>query len=329
MTIVPITHDLTVATLREQIAPDASEQELIFFAHVCKTLDLTPFRDQIYLIGRYDKKLDQSTRGQRTKLYKPQLSILGRRTIASRTGRWQGTEGPWWTDGERECPVHGPVGLHVRRCPHADCGRRTSIIWEELWEYDDEGVVPYAARSLTWVQGWRVPANGTVKWSEFAKTDGADAFFWRKEPSYMLGKVSEALSLRRAFTEVDAAVKLTGEAETDTISEPATMPHSGTPGLEPANAPSGPGSEHHSEDTPSSDARAPRGPSTAGTSLVSKNWIDGVLAAAMRKGLDDDQIGQVVYLATGRTRRIEEVQEGEEAEDVVRTLFGRQPTDAS
>jgi hypothetical protein len=169
-----VTSTHPIAVLREQLAPEASDQELAFFAQVCARLDLSPFADQIVLIGRYDSRLKR-------KVHRHQITVAGRRTLATRTGRLAGIEGPVW------------------------CGPRNAkgeLVWREVW--DDDDTVPYCARCLVHVKEWVVPANGTAKWSEFVQTDrdGVPTALWRSMPSHMLGKVAESMALRRAFPDV-------------------------------------------------------------------------------------------------------------------------------
>lgn len=49
------------------------------------------------------------------------------------------------------------------------------------------------------VQGQRCPFTATARWKEYYPGDGAAGFMWRKMPCVMLGKVAEALALRKAF----------------------------------------------------------------------------------------------------------------------------------
>ena len=158
--------------LRDQIAPGASDDELAYFAQVCHRLELSPFADEIVLIGRRDRRLDRV-------VHRHQITVAGRRAIAERQPEWAGSDGPMW------------------------CGRREDnggeLIWRELW--DDDEHPPYAARTLVYRHDWIKPANGTCKWSEFAQLDsnGHPLPMWRQMPSHMLGKTSESLALKRAF----------------------------------------------------------------------------------------------------------------------------------
>lgn len=195
-------------TMREQIAPEATPMELTYFAGVCNRLQLSPFADQILLIGRWDKRV-------RRKVHRHQITVTGRRTLASRSGRLTGIDGPVWC-GPRESRTGG------------------ELRWREVW--DDDSQPPYCARVLVHVAGWVVPANGTTKWSEFAQTvgDGDDqrlAGLWAQMPSHMLGKCAESLALRRAFPDILTAAVVDGFAEApDLDSEVAAEAAAVSPG---------------------------------------------------------------------------------------------------
>lgn len=159
-----------IAVLREQIAPDATDGELAYFAQVCARLNLSPFADQIVLIGRWDSRVG-------AKVHRHQITVAGRRTLAARTGNLVGIEGPVW------------------------CGPRVKgeLVWSDVW--DDDTEPPYCARVLVHVRDWVTPTNGTAKWSEFVQRnrDGTVTAMWQRMPSHMLGKVAESMALRRAF----------------------------------------------------------------------------------------------------------------------------------
>lgn len=180
---------LDIETLRANLAPGATNQELTLFATVCRHLDLDPFGGHIYLIGRRQRVGPN----QWAVVHKPQISVAGRRVLAERTGQLEGIQGPEWCSERRR--DRG--------------GRKEPLEWDELW--DDDDLPPYAARCLVYRTGWKVPSNGTAKWTEFAVWEGTGSDrrlsqFWQRAPSHMLGKVAEALALRRAFPEVQAAV---------------------------------------------------------------------------------------------------------------------------
>ena len=180
--------------LRQQFAPKATDEDLAYFAEVCRHLEVDPWAGHICLIGRLDR-----TTGEM--VHKPQLMVAGRRYIAQRT-----------TPPDRRADVVRAEGLHPRRPAHRRAG-------------DSEpgpGSPPYAARCLVYRDDWDRPANGTVKWSEFAQTfqprgggDRQPTPTWAQMPSHMLGKVAESLALRRAFAEVESAIAVIG-ADDDT-----------------------------------------------------------------------------------------------------------------
>ena len=107
-------------------------------------------------------------------VHKPQIAVAGRRAIASRTGRLVGIDGPFW--------VRAPPPRPGRRQAAARLDRR---VGRRRRRHS-----PYAARCLVWPAGWRTPANGTVKWSEFAVYDDADRT--------TLGSVLEAVAVAHA-----------------------------------------------------------------------------------------------------------------------------------
>lgn len=185
LAVVPPDHP--IAVLRDQIAPGAPDAELAYFAKVCARLDLSPFADQIVLIPRHDKRLNRD-------VYRPQITVAGRRTLAVRTGRLARIEGPVWC-GPRDA--------------------RGELVWQDVWTEDGPDNPPYCARVLIYTVGVDGPAaNGTAKWSEFAQYGGnkSDPYLlpmWARMPSHMLGKVAESLALRRAFPDViDPAIGL-------------------------------------------------------------------------------------------------------------------------
>ena len=184
----------SINTLRDQIAPDATDAELAYFGQVCARLELDPFAGDMVLIGRWDKRLQRN-------VHRPQLTIAGRRNIAERTGLYDGMDGPEWC---------GP------RDKHGD------LVWREVWDDDDN--YPYAARVLVYRKDRAHPANGTCKWSEFSQTDKNEHLLplWEQMPSHMIAKAAESLALRRGFAQVAAAVAIVGDDDDADVAGPAT-----------------------------------------------------------------------------------------------------------
>jgi hypothetical protein len=233
LTVPDIPTDLTVKVLREQLGVyDAREEELRHFARVCTALELSPFAGQIVLIGRHDRRAARV-------VYRPQITVDGRRARAERTGLLDGIDGPEWC-GPRRFDETGD------RLPRP----KLPLEWEDVWT-DDEAF-PYCARVLVLRKDWSRPANGTAKWSEFAQyvpaPNGGQKLspFWYRMPSHMLGKVAESLALRRAFPN-DISYRLaTGEpgddtgsvlAEAEASAQPRPQEVAGEPGADAERVP--------------------------------------------------------------------------------------------
>lgn len=197
----------SLAVLRQQFAPEATDEDLTYFAAVSRHLDLDPWLGHICL-------------AQFGGVYRPTITVAGRRWIAQRTGRLRGIVGPMWC---------GPRAYDRDQ-------NKLPLDWLEVWDDDDD--YPYAARCFVYVAGWDHPANGTVKWSEFARwKSGKDTpelmATWGTMPSHMLGKTAESLALRRGFSEVQAALDYLGgdedaqimrEVEAEALTIPAGSP---------------------------------------------------------------------------------------------------------
>jgi len=82
----------------------------------------------------------------------------------------------------------------------------------------------FAATVTVWrlVQGQRYAFTATARWSEY-KPDPPNDFMWRKMPFVMLGKVTEALALRKGFPRELAGLYATEELDQarDTPARPA------------------------------------------------------------------------------------------------------------
>lgn len=187
-------------TIRDQLAPKATDLELEYFSAVCNRLDLSPFADQIVLIGRWDSRAGRD-------VHRHQITVAGRRALAARTGLLEGIDGPVWCG------------------PRVDGG---PLDWREVWD-DDEP--PYCARVLVYRRNWKVPANGTAKWSEFRQTGKEKNLtgLWAKMPAHMLGKCAESLALRRAFPDTITADTVDGfdelpDTESEQVAAEASAP---------------------------------------------------------------------------------------------------------
>lgn len=153
-----------IRTLKEQVAKDCTDEEFLLFAEVCKSTGLSPFKRQIYAIGRWDKDLGRNKMSVQT-------GIDGYRTIASRTGLYAGSDAAKFDEG-----------LSLFECLRA--GRKQ----------------PTVASVTVWkiVQGHRVAFTAECAWEELYPGDKM-GFMWRSKPYLMLGKACEAQALRKAF----------------------------------------------------------------------------------------------------------------------------------
>ncbi len=139
--------------LNKTICKDLNRDEVILFAQVCSSKQLDPFSNQIYAIKR----------GGRVTF---QTGIDGFRSMAERTGQYDGQEGPFWIDQD---------------------GNRTDI-----WLKKE---IPFACQVKIFRKGFSHPFVGTALASEFNSNMG----LWQKMPAHMIAKCAEAVAFRKAF----------------------------------------------------------------------------------------------------------------------------------
>jgi len=149
--------------IKRTIAKGCTDDELQLFLGVCQRTGLDPFSRQIYCLRRRVK--DRAT-GQWQDAMSIQVSIDGFRLIASRTGEYAGQIGPEWC---------GPDGK-----------------WVDVWLKKEH---PAAARVGVMRRGFTQPLYAVANWDSYAQ----DSPLWAKMQALMIGKVAEALALRRAF----------------------------------------------------------------------------------------------------------------------------------
>lgn len=168
--------------IREQLAPEITDPELVMFAEVCKRTNLEPFAAprQIYPVMRYDGRL------KRKKMV-IQTGIDGFRAVAERTGAYAGSD-----DAEFEGVIDGTDWPAIAKVT--------------VWKI---------------VQGQRVPFTASARWSEFYPGD-KQGNMWKRMPHVMLSKVAEAAALRKGFPQQlgslysDAEM---GQADADEITD--------------------------------------------------------------------------------------------------------------
>lgn len=122
-----------------------------------------------------------------------QTSIDGLRLVADRTDAYEGQTPVQW------------------------CGK--DGIWRDIW---NEQAHPVASRVGVFKKGFREALYAVAHWDEYVQKtkDGSLAQFWAKMPRLMLGKVAEALALRKAFPNELSGIYATEEIEAEPKPEP-------------------------------------------------------------------------------------------------------------
>lgn len=143
--------------LNNTICKDLSKDEILLFSEVCTSKGLDPFSNQIYAIKRGGRLTFQT-------------GIDGLRSIAERTGEYDGQEDPVWYDQE---------------------GNQYYV-----WLKDTP---PAACRVGIFRKGISKPFRSIVTMKEFQSSINQ---LWRTMPAHLLSKCAEASAIRKAFPQV-------------------------------------------------------------------------------------------------------------------------------
>jgi phage recombination protein Bet len=137
-----------------------SDSDLLMFLYVAKRTGLDPLTRQIHAVFRWDTR-------QGKEVMSIQVGIDGFRLVAQRTGLYAGQDDAKFLpeDEATEFPTKATVTVY-------------KLINNE-----------------------RVPFTASARWAEYApkSAKGEIEFMWKKMPYTMLGKVAEALALRKGF----------------------------------------------------------------------------------------------------------------------------------
>jgi phage recombination protein Bet len=168
--------------IRDTYASGASDAEFSVLMEIAKVRHLNPLLRQIFFVKRWDGD-------KRREVWAPQVSIDGLRTIAQRTGLYDGQDEPEFAE--------------------------------------DQGGKLTFCRVRVYRKDWSRAAVGVAHWGEYAakKKDGTLTKFWAEKPHIMLAKCAEALALRKAFPEDTAGLYVPEEmgdvVEVQAVEKPA------------------------------------------------------------------------------------------------------------
>lgn len=151
-----------IQQIKDVYAKGANDVELATFILVSARTGLDIFKNQIYLVPRWDTRVGKE-------VFRPQAGIDGFRAVAERTGKYAGNDDPIFK---------GEVQMKSGKAPA------------------EAMVTVYKI-----VEGVRCPFTATARWTEYYPGEKL-GFMWHSKPHIMLGKCAEALALRKAFPNI-------------------------------------------------------------------------------------------------------------------------------
>jgi phage recombination protein Bet len=174
-----------IQLLRDTIAQGCDPNEFALFLEIAKLKRLDPFNGQIRPVKRWDSNLGREK-------MTVQVGIDGYRVIGSRTGDLAGIDDATYDSEDGDHPKWARVTVY-------------------RYGRGDE----------------KVPYTATARWGEYVqkKKDGTPNSMWLKMPFLMLGKVAEALALRKAFPDELSGIYTNEEmAQADNVIEGQPQP---------------------------------------------------------------------------------------------------------
>lgn len=203
------TYDLRppqVLVVRNAICVGANDAELEFFLATCKRLQLDPFARQIWFVKRRQRIEDSWGNDSWVDVGRPETGIDGYRTIAERTGEYEGQAPMQWC---------GPDGK-----------------WREVWLDDKEP--PAAAKATIFRKGFREPLTNVALYREFCPLlkSGKPPHMWQRMGANQLAKCAEAGGFRRAFPRDLSGI--TTDTEMEAADAAASTSYQALPEKQPA-----------------------------------------------------------------------------------------------
>lgn len=196
-----LTNEQKISLCETVLAKATKEERRSFFA-TCERSGLDPFSRQISATFRWNKDAGRE-------VLQVVVNIDGFRTIAARSGKYRGQNGPWW------------------------CGKDGQ--WRDVWLESDP---PAAAKVEILHADFEKPLVSVATWDQYVQTtkDGRPNRMWSSMGAFMLAKCAEALGLRRAFPETLSGLYTADEMGQASNHEPDDSPIATAKGADRAKA---------------------------------------------------------------------------------------------
>lgn len=167
--------------IRDMFLSGAPKEEAAVLLELARVRKLNPITRQIHFVKRWDGV-------KKREVWSAQVGIDGFRTIAERTGLYDGQDEP-------------------------------------EFEYDEKKKLKLC-RVRVYRKGWSRPAVGVAHYSEYVQTkkEGGPNAMWARGEHFMLAKCAEASAFRKAFPEDTGGLYIPEEMGSETEAPPTTPP---------------------------------------------------------------------------------------------------------